>query len=669
MRHPRLLFPASLLTLALAACPNEPYDQPTTAGDTSTGGASTGEPEPTTTGTGEPVAPELPTNRFFMRIDDTPPPPVVAELNKEQALKIFGEQTAKEIKLLDVPADDLLKEVLQRIQSSCGDAWKSNAKDPQHNCALTELGKTYGANWRKSAQYRMVTLLTMTPANANVYGTSLSDLEQFFLQNPNLVKATFAQVLAGSMFCEGTPAEQKVCAGNPPTNLLTRNLLELSVLQAALKDTLLTSHPEINPDGTLPVTLYDALLDMQPLSTKFGPAGGHPGLLVPDDDTFTTYSDALTPAFKMVATAASNLRRVDGIDASVGAGEMFVSLAAAPLAFDFTDADKVKFEGIAPVPTVDMRMKISELDKRVPSCEEQPDCKTNAPGDSAGIEYVWSQERWSFEYIVAAAAREAFKDRVFNHCYFSLNNTCYIGVSIGGGGDPPGWTAFQEKFDDPNLKMPLPQFFWELLLDVAQTSVHDFECKDTPDYDQDGNTTEIMACAGPNDADPANDPDLEIEEGMMAPVFALKKVPLGLTAEVLIEKLRETMQTQADKIGDALAGSYWKNNARLDFYYRRGDDDNPYLWFVAPSDKRPAAGDPDQLDAAVYAKPGFFGDPALTQKVSSTDIPGVADTEHEKFALPTGVTTLYMQDDEAKTYELTFTVNDPLEIVVRVSPL
>ncbi|HEY8376334.1 MAG TPA: hypothetical protein VIK91_07595 [Nannocystis sp.] len=671
MRHPHLFLSLSLLALALSACGDNSSASTSEAGTTTEGsttddtGSSTGGTVDPTTG-GEPVVPEIPTNRYFLRIDDTPPPPVVAELDKAKALEIFGEDFAKQIKLLDVDPDPLLTEVLARIQASCGDNWKANNKDPQHDCALTELGQTYGPDWRRSPQYRMVALMTMTPANANVRGTSLSDFEKLFIKNPDLFKITFPQVLAGSLFCDGDPDAQKACAQNPPAELLTRTFLPLSVLQDTLKETLLLSHPNINPDGTMPVTLYDALLDMQPLAEKFGPQGDHPGLLVPDDGTFTTYSDALTPAFKMVATATSNLRRVDGIDASVGAGEMFVSLADAPLAFDFLDPDKVKFEGLTPVPTVDMRMRITELPTVVPACESDASCKGNAPDTPVGTDHVWSQPRWSFEYIVAAAGRAAFKDRVFEHCYVNFD-PCLAQVSIGAGGDPAGWSVFATDF--VSVKVPAPQYLWELLLDIAQISVHDFECLDTPDYDQDGNTSEILACAGPNDGDPANDPDLEIEEGDMAPIFALKKVPLGLTADDILAQLRPTMQTQADKIADALAGAYWKNNSRLDFYYRRGDDGVPYLYFVGPSDKRPAAGDPNQLAAYAYKNPGFFADPELTQKVSSTTLPGVSDTEHEKFQLPTGATTLYIQDDEDIVYRLDFTVHDPAEVVVRVTPL
>jgi hypothetical protein len=675
MRHPRPLLSLSLLIPALAACPGDPGDTASGSETGTTTEASTDTDPTEAPTTGEPLAPQLPTNRFFLRIDDSPPPPVVLEMDKAKALEIFGEAAAREIKLIDVDSTKLLENVLAAIQNSCGDGWRANAPDPGADCSLTELGKTYGPDWQRSPQYRMVALLTMTPANANVRGTSLSDFEQLFVKNPNLFNVGFPELLAGSLFCGGTPAEQKQCADNPPVELLTRPFIPTELLGATLKSTLLASHPNIgNSEGKLPVTLYDALMDMQPLSEKLGPAGDHPGLLVPDDQDFTTYSDALTPAFRMTATADSNLRRVDGIDASHGAGEMFLSLADAPVAFDFNDPERVKFAGIAPEPTVDMRMVIAELPTHVPACQASnlldQACWPNAPDNPVGGDYVWSQPPWSFEYIVATAGYAAYSERVFDHCYVNFD-PCLASVSIGAGETPAGWSVFQTDF--MSVKVPAPQYLWELLLDIAQLAVHDFECLDTKDYDNDGDKNEIIACAGPNDADPSNDPDLEIEEGMMRPVFALKGVPIGLTADEMIAQIRPTLQAQADKIADVILGNYWTSNSRLDFYYRRaGDGGPPYLFFVGPEDKRPDADDPTKLAAYDYAKPGFFADPELTQKVSATEIDGVADTTHEKYRLPEGETTLYMQDDAGDTYSLRFTVPpgaDPVEIVVRVDKL
>ncbi len=47
------------------------------------------------------------------------------------------------------------------------------------------------------------------------------------------------------------------------------------------------------------------------------------------------------------------------------------------------------------------------------------------------------------------------------------------------------------------------------------------------------------------------------------------------------------------------------------------------------------------------------------------------EADHEKLALPTGDTTVYMQDDAGDTYALRFYVppgGDPTEIVVHVRP-
>jgi hypothetical protein len=667
MRHPRLLLPVSLLLPALAACPSSPADTTDTdAGSTTDASSgSTAASEPTTTS--EPPPPVLPTNRYFLRIDDTPPPPVVLEMDKAKALEIFGDKAAKEIKLIDVDSTTLLTEVLSRIQSSCGDAWDDYVDTPDnqlpvspgHNCALTELGKTYGANWKTSPQYAMVRLLTMTPRNAVVAGTELAEFEALFKQNENNFGGySFSDVLAASLFCEGTPAEATACTQklkstnldkNHEKALHTKPFIAVDVLRETLKTTLLGSHPNIgNDQGLLPVTLYDALKDMQPLSEKLGPTGDHPGLLVPDDQDFTTYSDALTPAFKMIATAESNLRRVDGIDASVGAGEMFLSTSPAPLAFDFMDAQKVVFEGIAALPTVDMRMAITELGELVPSCEDglgacQDNLPTTDPLPDALKTFVWGRPLWALERIVGAAAHAVFSERVYKQCLVVLNPDCLAEVSIGSDGNPKGWSVF--KTDFMSVDVPPPQYLWEMLLGVAQVAIHD----------------------------PTGDGKADIEEGKALPVFALKKVPIGLTAEQMLAQIRPTLQGQADKIADVILGNFWTKNGRLDFYYRRASDGGPpYLFFVGPNDKRPDENDPKQLAAYTYKTPGFYSDAAMTQKVSQTDIAGIPDTEHEKYQLPEGASTLYMRDDSDFVYQLDFSVPpgaDPVEIVVRVTKL
>lgn len=653
---------APLLALLCGACLNAPAgDSDSTGTDGSSGDVSSTLAPTTGDDTG---APTLNEGRYFLRIDDEPVPPVVLEMDKAKVIEVFGDTALKQITLLEVDSTPLLLNVLDQIQNACGNKWQLDSEDPLHDCQnpqyfdpdvndadnvvdikakYDQLGKTFGPAWKTSAEYAMVRLLSMTPANANVNGTSLQLMAQAFAENPNLFKIGFSELLAKSLGVS-----------------VTQTFIPQQELVLALQHTLLASHPAVsNPEGKLPVTLYDAVHDMQPLSTKLGPAGDHPGILLPDDENFTTTSDALTPAFRMKAIAESNLRLVNGVDASVGAGAMFVSLAASPLKFDFLDPEKVQMLGIADAPTVDMRMSITELDAVVPPCTTTDACKTNYPNSPVGLDHIWSTPDWSLEKIVGTAGYTSYQNRTYEECIFKLNGGCPVGVWVGpneiiypppAAEGPIGWTQF--KFFD--VQVPDAQFLWELLIEIAQVAIHD--------------------PAGDNDYDSPNvNRANDIAEGAARPIFALKGVPIGLTAEQMIAQIRPNLQAQAEFIAKTILGKFWKHNDHLDFYYRRGSDGGaPILFFVAETDLRPDPSDPEQLAAYTYAKPGFFADAALTAKLSSTTLAGVPEADHEKLALSPGESTVYMQDDAGDTYALRFYVPpgaDPTEIVVHVRPV
>jgi hypothetical protein len=715
------------LAVPLLAALNGCTEPLATTTDDTDAGTSTGETGDEPTG-GDPTtdapttdAPTEQQQRYFLHVDDTPPPPLPAiELDKEKTLEVFGEKAAKQIHLIDVDSGPLIDEVLHRILYACGDKWddydptildKDLPASPKHDCSLTELGKTFGTTETdrlKSPEYQLVRLLTMTPRNAQVRGTIMNDMSDVYTSYENSFnKLSFQDVLAASLFCPtddrpeivkiGDPNEcvNKMQLGNPnekkqEADLHVRPFISTEVLADTLRVTLLDSHPLLKgKNGMMAVTLYDALKDMQPLSVKYGPdaESGHPGVLKPDDENFTTKSDALTDQFKMVAFAESNLRRVEGIDASVGAGELYINVLPdedtsddvhpPPLNFDFNDPEKVRIEGLTPDPTVDMRMQMFEIDggaepgtlAPVSSCDgahgdDIATCMANLPDTPVGDQYVWSQKVWTLEYIIAHAGHAALKDRVYSRCFapFIQNNqlvACFaevfIGVAVNNTPTPPGWTSFSTELDTP--KFPPAQYFWELLLDVAQESLHDY--------------TDILGMAKIADGIP------EIEEGDLNPTFTLRKLPIGLTSAELEKELRPNLQSQAHILANTVLGRFWKNNARLDFYYRRGNEVDagggaPMLFFVAPSDLRPSKDDPGSISGYGYANPGFFADAALQDKLSSTTVPGSNDSEHEKYQLAPGKTTLYMQDDDGITYSLEFLVPegaDPTEIVVRVDPV
>ncbi|WP_437952310.1 hypothetical protein WME98_17305 [Sorangium sp. So ce296] len=626
-----------LLLAALAACGDG-------GGGGGSGAAGGGDGGGEGGGGGGPVIKEP--NRFRLRIDDAEVPSVVLELDKEKALQVFGEDGAKQITILDVDTTGLLQSALEQIQNACGVEWKKDSPSPGHDCTLTPLGQSFGAEWRTSPEFALVRLLSMTPANADVTGTSLEGLQQIFEENPGTFAFDFADVLSDSISLDLTVQPEPTAARDKRI----APFVPIPKLILALQQQLLGTHPAVSdPDGArLPVTLYEALFDLQPLSEKLGPSGNHPGVLVPDDSTFTTKSNVLLPDFQMRVVAESGLRRVTGVDLSKGGGDMFLRTGDAPLRFDFNDPEKLQITGIAPTPTIDMRISLREMATTVPACTDVPACKENSPDMPVGTDTVWTVPPFMLEHIVGKAAFLTYGERVpFTGCYFRLGGTCRVGVNIGQGDDPRGWAVFNGNISDPPPEIPKPQFLWELLTEVGQVAIHD----------------------------PTGDGAPEIPEGAAQPVFALHEVGIGLTGEEILADLRPTLQSQAKEIADIILGRYWVNNDALDFYYGRAAPDGaPTLFFVAEDDLRPSDQSSDAPRAYTYEKPGFFTSRDLDEasKVSKKELEGVVDTAHEKYRLPPGDTTLYMQDDEGAVYEVRFHVpdgDDPVEITADVEKL
>ncbi|WP_437633312.1 hypothetical protein [Sorangium sp. So ce854] len=584
-------------------------------------------------------------NRFRLRIDDAETPSVTLQLDRQQVLQVFGEEGAKQITVLDVDTTGLLRSALEQIQDACGTSWRTDSADPGHDCTLTPLGQSFGPSWRTSPEFALVRLLTMTPANANVTGTSLEGLQRIFGQNPDTFAFDFADVLADSITLDLAvqPAPTATRANRTAPFVPTDKLI------LALQQQLLATHPAISdPEGVrMPITLYEALHDLESLDEKLGPAGAHPGVLRRDDASFTTRGDVIQPDFSMRVVAESGLRRVSGIDLSKGGGDMFLREGDAPLRFDFNDPERLQITGIAQSPTVDMRIELRELPTRVPSCVETPACKANRPDMPVGTDTVWTVPPFLLESIVGTAAYLTYGERVpFMGCYFQLDG-CQVGVNMGQGGDPPGWSVFNANIGSTPPRVPDPQFLWELLTEVGQVAIHDPTGEGMPD----------------------------IDEGDAQPVYALRGVSIGLTADEVVAGIRETLKGQSTQIAEIILGRYWVNNDALDFFYSRGEPGGaPTLYFVAEGDLRPSDQSAGAPRAYTYERPGFFTSPDLDEgsKVSKKELDGLADTAHEKYRLPPGETTLYMQDDEAAVYEVRFHVpdsSDPVEITADVKRL
>ena len=625
--------PLALVALCASLAPASGCSGDDPSGVTETSGASTSgmTADTLTTGGSEvPTGGEQgdfgPEQEYSLRLNDTPVPPLKLNMNKAEVAELFG-ATAKEIQLIEVESKALLTNTLEEIKHACGDAWQLDDPDPKHNCDNpgnnSTLGKSFkgwDGTWETSAEYSLVRILTMTPSNSKVAGTSIEGMQG--LADALKVGGGFAQILAESLGIKRT-----------------EEFITTPELVAALQSNLLATHPALKGDGTrIPINLDDALKDLSTLTTKLGPVGDHPGVLAPG---FQSFSEVLTPEFQMQVEANSNLRLLDGIDLSVGKEYMSTVVDVVgptfddELEFDFSDPDKFKITGIAADPKVDMRFAVGEASTFINSCAGDEACKQNLPENEAMIKAMWpgstwAIDKWLLESIVATGGRLKYKNRVFKKCY-EVAFLCALGAEVSIGPDPPGWAIFDVFLNLGNP--PKDQFVWELINEVAQVALH------TP-------------------------PSGDIPEGSANVEFTLFGIPIGLTGPQIEESVRPYLQAQAGTISDKLLGDYKKNNGAVDFYYRRGSDGLPYLFFVTPADLD------EGTPADFYKQPGFFSCPALSAdcKVSSLELGGAGDTTHEKVKLASGDTILYLQDDTGAVYRATFSAaGEADEIGVRIA--
>jgi hypothetical protein len=241
--------------------------------------------------------------------------------------------------------------------------------------------------------------------------------------------------------------------------------------------------------------------------------------------------------------------------------------------------------------------------------------RTPAPlGDSP----VWQTPPWQFEHLIADLSHLRAAS-IAPHCrsYGPLGDITpgfqAVDVCI----DDTGWTTMAV---DPSVLLqqpaPPPRYLWDILLEVAQTRMHD------------GGLAEGQA-------------DLEL---------SLSDVPIGIATADIVDRIRLNMSADplallgmAERLTNSTSGD-------ADFYYYvEAETDHDYLFFIVPSDIRKD----DQglaVRAYAYAHPGFFSDALLQTKVSSTSAVD-GDEVHEKVRIVAGM-TLYVQNVGGQRYRI-----------------
>ena len=530
--------------------------------------------------------------------------PLTVEVDSAGLAELLPEDVQRDIVMIELDPTILLRNTLDTIKNACGTLWREDNPNPRHDCSLTELGRSFrgpDGTWRSSPEYALVRLLTMTPANVRVAGTSIEGLQE-------LADGSFFGIRIGGGFSQ-------ILADALGISRTTEIAGTLSTADS-LRENLIATHPAATEDGFMPITLFDALRDLTPLGERFGPIGDHPGAV---DNSVPPFGAVFGPDFRMLLRAASNLRWVDGVDLDSGKDYMSTIVDTTGPGFndvielDFTSEDNFQIFGLIERPTSDLRFRVLENDLFVPSCNGEASCQGNLPGSPTTPSSYWAQPSWQLETIVASAAFRQYRERRFRNCYINFIG-CQADIRIGQGVFPAGWTEFDIILNLGNP--PRDQYIWELITEVGQVALH---------------TTATGTIA----------------EGLADVAFNMKGIEVGITADELRTATRPYLQDQAPAISDLLLGDFRSNNGQLDFFYRLGANNEPYLFFVTEDDPRP-------VDTYDYARPGFFSSPDLTEesRLSARAIPGSGDTSHEKYAVPLGESVVWMQDEAGDVWRL-----------------
>lgn len=443
-------------------------------------------------------------------------------------------------------------------------------------------------------------LMTMTPDNANLDGTSLGPL----IELSAAVGIPPARALANLL---GIGVTDPLAPSDIAAQVFVEQLVATHPNAHWRPGPINDEHPEgLYPVaiGHIPVTLGDVVDQFSGLAARFGPTSSHPGVVTNASDiTFAT------DEFLMSVKVTANVLPFRGVDlTSVSEGSVNSVPAQFDGLFDFDDPDWMGIVGISPEPSIGaLTIRVTEDPSFVPGgTSTQPQGQGDSP--------VWSLPLWTFESIIAEESRRTTL-QIPAHCdaYELGTGTTAFEACI----DADGWTTLTTF---ANLGMPPePAYLWDYVLEIAQFRLHD------------GGLAEGEATAD----------------------LALYDIPLGIDADTLVAQAKQNLESAPDALRELARALTNTAVGDPDFFYMR--DESPteegtdWLFFTTEDDLR-RDGDGDPTKSYDYQSPGFFTNAGLTEKVSSTqEVNG--DTSHEKIEINPG-DIVYAADDEGRVFKI-----------------
>lgn len=467
--------------------------------------------------------------------------------------------------------------------------------------ALRDLSPEEVAELPAPAQ-NMRRLLLFTPDNAVLDGTKLEEL----IALSAAVGIPPAHALA-NLFATG----------------VTDDFIPAQTVAEVMLDHVVGTHPNAqfrrgpvdaeHPDGmwpvkarSIPLTLADVVTNFEDMSERFGPVDGHPGFITSAKGVTVIEED-----FRMVSRVNANALPFKGVDLTNADVASVNSIAAQiETAHDYDDPNWMEIHGLVENPTVsELTFRVLEDDAFIPGGDSrEPLPLGNSP--------VWELQDFVFERLIAEMARRKTME-VPAHCdtYELATGADAFTACI----DETGWVTL-DTFNNVGSPPP-PAYLWDLDLEIAEVRLHD------------GGLAEGEA-------------DVEL---------TIKDVEVGVTPDELIEQTRRNLALHPEVLSEFASLITNSTVGDADFYYVRAGSESPaadegdWLFFVTEDDVRL-----DEEGAPVrdygYADPGFFADPGLQTKVSTTD-EAVGDRVHDKVRIAPG-DVLYLADDEGAVFEL-----------------
>jgi len=554
----------------------------------------------------EPVGPTFGDAQTFTLALPAVPSPVSIVLDKTKLNSVIGAAEQQQLVLRNIDPAPAISATLTTLVNQCGTGWQFDNPNPNYDCSATGWAGP-GGDWHTSGEYYLVRLLTLTPANSVLTGTTVQ----------NLVDIASSLSIGG-----GVQQILSDLLGIARTAVLTRR----ADFVTAFISNVVATHPN-TPAGTLPLRFYDAMNSMTPWSALLGPiGGGHAGIF---DPGAPVSAQVLGASFSITANGTSNVRVHEGVvlglaPASAGMLAAIVDTTGptytdpAELALD---AASLVVSTLPATATVTPRFWVREQASYISAC-------TTSSSFCAAGSTVWAQPVWSLERLVTTAARSRWLTAVnYYKCYGSV--VCGAEITMGYNGDPAGWMQFYTPLGVGNP--PPHHYVWEMVDELEQVAIH-----------RDGQTVIAEGSANIRWTSPL---DVTVSSSTLATVVA------------------PALAAHASQIATLAAGNWQAGNADVDLYLRAGEDGSVQLWFPTASDPRPSATYP-------YTSVGFFDDLALSAKASATSLAGTSDTSHEKLALAPGTRVVYAQAATGATWRVSVTyAAGGTTAIVEVAPL